>query len=217
MIIAWMWDSDPKPVAPVDIGGGIKLPTHAAGTLSHSWWAMIVLLLVAGSLYLSYVFSYLYLWTVSPQVWPKPETLAPIAWPLASGAMLVVSSAVILTAGRVLPSGPRGSGASALLMGLAGLALAAALVIDVSTHWQAGVRPDADAHGAMVYMALFLQAQLTLSVLLMTGFAIARSFAGHLDNERRAIFDNLALLSHYTVGQSLLGLLLVHGFPRLAS
>ena len=40
---------------------------------------MVVLMLVAGSLYLAYVFSYLYLWTVSPQVWPKPERLAAVS------------------------------------------------------------------------------------------------------------------------------------------
>jgi cytochrome c oxidase subunit I+III len=88
-------------------------------------------------------------------------------------------------------------------------------VIDVFAQWQAGLRPDSDAHGAMVYMAAFLQGQLTLAVLAITGFAIARSFAGRLDRKRRVVFDNLGLLYHYTVGQGLLGLLLVHGFPRL--
>jgi cytochrome c oxidase subunit I+III len=68
----------------------------------------------------------------------------------------------------------------------------------------------------MVYMAAFLQAQLTLTALIMAGFAIARSLAGRLDRKRRVVFDNLGLLYHYTVGQGLLGLLLMHGFPRLA-
>ena len=76
MILVWMWSSDPEPLRRVEIGHGIKLPTYVSGPLSHSWWAMVVLLLVAGSLYLAYVFSYLYLWTVSPQVWPKPDQAA---------------------------------------------------------------------------------------------------------------------------------------------
>jgi cytochrome c oxidase subunit I+III len=38
--------------------------------------------------------------------------------------------------------------------------------------------------------------------------------AGRLDVRRRVVFDNLAILWLYTIGQSLLGLLLVHGFPR---
>ena len=95
----------------VEIGGGIKLPTYATGPLSHSWWAMVVLLLVAGSLYLAYVFSYLYLWTVSPQVWPRPEQLPPIAWPLMSGALLAASSGFIFLASRVLPVGSRNNAA----------------------------------------------------------------------------------------------------------
>jgi hypothetical protein len=32
----------------------------------------------------------------------------------------------------------------------------------------------------------------------------------------RVVFDNLSLLWHYAVGQGLFGLLLVHGFPRIA-
>ena len=103
-----------------------------------------------------------------------------------------------------------------MLTGLAAVTLIAALMTEVSAQWQTGVRPEADIHGALVYMAAFLQAQMTLPVLVMAGFAIARSLGGRLDRERRVVFDNVSLLYHYTVGQSLLGLLLVHGFPRLA-
>jgi cytochrome c oxidase subunit I+III len=102
------------------------------------------------------------------------------------------------------------------LIALAAIALAAALMSEVSAQWQSGLRPETDIHGALVAMAAFLQAQVTLAVLVMAGFAIARSLGGRLDRERRVMFDNLGLLYHYTVGQSLLGLLLVHGFPRLA-
>ena len=42
-----------------------------SGPASHSWWAMVVLILVAIALFGALVFSYLYLWTVSPQVWPR--------------------------------------------------------------------------------------------------------------------------------------------------
>jgi len=217
LVIVWMWSSDLEPLPPVDIGADIKLPTYASGSSSHSWWAMIILLLVAGSLYLSFVFSYLYLWTVSPQVWPKLSALAPITSPVLSALLLVSGSAVLEIARRVLPD--EGSRSNNAFEGLAGLAIAAlvgALVIDMFAQWRAGLRPQSDAHGALVYMAAFLQAQLTLTVLVMAGFAIARGLAGHLDRQRRVVFDNLGLLYHYTVGQGLLGLLLVHGFPRLA-
>jgi cytochrome c oxidase subunit I+III len=216
-MIAWMWGSDPEPLPPVAVGTDLKLPTYVSGSSSHSWWAMIALLLVAGSLYLSFVFSYLYLWTVSPQVWATLSALAPIAWPASSALLLVCGGALLEIARRVLPhQGARSSGAFEGLAGLAVAALVGALVIELFAQWRAGLRPQSDAHAAMVYMAAFLQAQLTLAALVMAGFAIARSLAGRLDRKRRVVFDNLGLLYHYTVGQGLLGLLLVHGFPRLA-
>lgn len=217
MIIIWMWESDPKPLASADIGGELKLPTYATGSLSHSWWAMIVLLLVAGSLYLAYVFSYLYLWTISPQVWPKPAMLPPVVWPVLSGLLLAAGSALLVIAGHMLTRYPRRHHGFELLTGLAVVTLVAALLLEVLTQWRTDLRPESDAHAAMVYMAAFLQAQLTLPVLVMAGFAIARRLSGHLDRKRRVVFDNLSLLYHYTVGQSLLGLLVVHGFPRLVA
>jgi cytochrome c oxidase subunit I+III len=50
----------------------------------------------------------------------------------------------------------------------------------------------------------------------MAGFAIARRAAGMLNRRRRNVFDNLALLWHYTAAQGVFSLLLVHGFPRIA-
>jgi cytochrome c oxidase subunit I+III len=47
-------------------------------------------------------------------------------------------------------------------------------------------------------------------------FALARQAAGRLDRTRRVTFDNARLFLNYTVGQTLAGLALVHGFPRLA-
>ena len=87
--------------------------------------------------------------------------------------------------------------------------------IEVFAQWRTGVRPDADAHAAMVYMAAVLQLELTLALVVMAGFAIARSIAGMLNRRRRVVYDNLGLLWHYTVLQGLFGLVLVHGFPRL--
>src|SRR3546814_5571697 len=49
MLIWWMWTTDPGPWhPPVDIGGSIRLPVYVTGPTSHSWWAMVVLLLAIG-------------------------------------------------------------------------------------------------------------------------------------------------------------------------
>jgi cytochrome c oxidase subunit I+III len=216
MIMIWMWSSDPKPLRRAEIGHGIKVPTYISGSLSHSWWGTVVLLLVAGSLYLAFVFSYLYLWTVSPQVWPKPEQLPPAMWPAMAALLLIASSAVMTVLGRSLPTVSRGGARFVVLVVVAVLALCGGLAVEAGGLWNAGLRPDADAHGALAYMASLLQLQLILALVVMAGFAVARRLAGLLSRRHRNVFDNLALLWHYTVGQGLLGLLLVHGFPRLA-
>jgi cytochrome c oxidase subunit I+III len=43
---------------------------------------------------------------------------------------------------------------------------------------------------------------------------IARVACGRLTSARRVTFEAFALLSYYAAGQGLLGLLIVHGFPR---
>ena len=87
---------------------------------------MVVLLLVAGSLYLAFVFSYLYLWTVSPQVWPRPAQLAAPLWPMLSALLLAASSGLVALAGRLLPVGSRRNAAVVLLIAAAVVALAGA-------------------------------------------------------------------------------------------
>jgi cytochrome c oxidase subunit I+III len=215
MILVWMWAADRRPTAPVDIGGGIRLPTYASGPLSHSWWATVVVLLVAGSLFLAYVFSYLYLWTVSPHVWPTAASLVPAQWPLSSAALLVASAGAALVSARTLPAQQtsRLPFTMAITFGIS--TLVAALALETWTHWRAGLNPPADAHSAMVAMSLFLQAQLVVPLIIWGFFVLARLFTGHLDTRRRAAVENLKLFWLYTAAQGLVGLLLVHGFPRV--
>ena len=217
MILAWMWDSDPEPVAPVNIGGGARLPTYVSGSSSHSWWAMVVLLLVAGALYLSYVFSYLYLWTASPQVWPAAsgQAIPSLVWPAVSGILLLFSSAMMFVASRVLARRRLAGWLFVPLILLATGAMTASSGAEIVAHWETGLRANVSSYGAMVYMASFLQLQLVLPLLIMAGFVLARWLAGRLHGVRRVTFDNLHLLWQYSVGQGLFGLLLVHGFPRL--
>ncbi|HEX7062089.1 MAG TPA: hypothetical protein VF200_08965, partial [Woeseiaceae bacterium] len=79
------------------------------------------------------------------------------------------------------------------------------------------LRPAQNAYGASVYLGIVLFGQLAFADVILGGFVAARHIAGRLDRERRVTFDNLALLFHYTVAQSLVGLALLHGFPRLVA
>ncbi len=215
MILAWMWQSDPPSAGRVEIGGGVRLPTYLSGPASHAWWAMIIVVLVAGALYLSFIFSYLYLWTVNRDQWPDVAngTLAAASGPALSAALLVASGVAIVLAGRILDR-KWGSLPMTLCVGGGLTALCSALASELCAQWATGWRPSASGHGALVAMNMVLQGQLTAAVVVMGLFAIACRMAGRLDVRRRVVFDNVAILWLYTIGQSLLGLLLIHGFPR---
>lgn len=217
-VVVWMWEMDPGPAkGPVKIGGGLELPVYATGPTSHSWWAMIVLILVASTLYVSYFFSYIYLWTVSPEAWANGiEALPKIGWALVSGGLLVISSGILLLARHFLrrPGSPP-SPALFVLLGAALCCLLGSLATEILAHWLAGLRPSDSAYAALTYLNAALLGELVIGVVAMGLFTMARQLAGLVDSERRACFDNTVLLAHFTVLQGLVGLLLVHGFPRL--
>jgi len=218
--LVWGWSLDHGPgKGSVDIGGGIKLATYAAGPSSHSWWAMVVLILVASSLYIAYVFSYLYLWTVSPEVWSPAGSpaLPALGWPIAVVALLVVGTLAMFAGDRALPAPGERDLWAPLLLALGSLCLIGAVAVDLAAHWASGLGPTENAYGAMVYMSIALNGQLVFAVFILIGFAIARYFAGKLDRDRRVSFDNGALLYYYTAAQVAVGLFLIHGFPRAVS
>jgi cytochrome c oxidase subunit I+III len=218
-MLVWTWGLDQGPdKGDVDIGGGIKLPTYMTGPSSHAWWAMVVLILVAASLYLAFVFSYLYMWIVSPEVWsPVGSPALPDAiWPFIAAALILAGGGGMFVAGKMLPEpGRRGAGASVLLLAAAAC-LCGAVALNIWSHWQTGLRPTESSYGAMVYMASVLDAQLVAAVVVLAGAAIARNLTGRLDCIRRVAFENVGLLCAYAVAQMLFGLLMIHGFPRVA-
>jgi cytochrome c oxidase subunit I+III len=219
LILWWMWDADLGPAGPpVDVGGGVRVPTYATGPLSHSWWATVVLVVVAGMLFAALVFSYLYLWTVAPQFWPRVtgEPLPEPFWPLAPAAALLASSGVMAWTGRALARSQPGRRARERLgLALASVLLPGALALELAGQRATGLAPTASSYGALVYTASGLQGFLVAALVIMALFALARSFGGRLGPERRATFDNTRLLWHYTVAQGLAALALVHGMPRV--
>ncbi len=211
-ILYWLWDSDSEPVGEVDVGCGLRLPTYVSGPVSHAWWSVVTLMLVAGSLYLAYVFSYLYTWTVSPQQWHDNFQLLPDAqWPLASGGLLVLAGICTGMASRMLS---RSLAAFTALVLLAVAAMGGSLVVEFWGHWTFGLRPHANAVGALTYLASALQLEIVAAVVIIGFYVVARVLAGRLGAVHRVTFDVFMLLTYYAIGQGLLGLLLVHGFPR---
>jgi cytochrome c oxidase subunit I+III len=210
----WMWESDRGPVHPsLDIGGGMRLPVYVTGPASHSWWAMIVLILVDGTVFASLVFSWFYLQHAGGEAWPLSGTVLPAAvWPLGAALAWLASSGLVASARRMLECDSAGTfraamlGAVALMLGAFGL--------DAGGWWRNGLRPEVHAHGAMVYAVLAWQSVHVCALLVMTAYTLARSWSGMLDRTRRVTFDNTRLFWHYMVGQGIAGIALVHAIPR---
>jgi cytochrome c oxidase subunit I+III len=215
--LAWVWELDKGPgKGPVPIGGGIELPIYVTGPIGHGWWAMVILMLVAASLYFAYVFSYLYTWSVSPKVWPASVQAMPgLQWPALSAALFVASAAVFVIANRTLAAPGRKHVWTPLLILSGALLSVLAVYLEFWCQWQAGLRPAASSYGAMVYMGGILDGELVFAVLIMSLFVIARHFTGKLDRVRAATLENTSLLVYYTAAQALVGHLVIHGFPRM--
>ncbi|WP_129241172.1 cbb3-type cytochrome c oxidase subunit I [Achromobacter veterisilvae] len=211
----WLWDADTGPDLPeVRIGAGLRLPMACPGSGSHSWWATVMLAMVCASIFGALIFAYLFLWTVSPGKWMPADGLPEPFWAWLSGGLLLGSGAIVAQAGRRL-----GRGGQRLLswgLPLAAALLAASVGLEMYAHWRTGLRPQASAYAASVYAVLGLQSLSVAVSILMGVFSLARSLAGRLTATRRACLDNMAILWQYAVAQGVLGLGLLHVFPRLA-
>jgi cytochrome c oxidase subunit I+III len=206
-LLYWAWELDPPARDPAaDVGGGLRLPVYATGPDSQAWWAMVILMLVSGALYGCLLFSYLFLWTVSPDVWP--ETLPDPGWGMIAAGLSAASAMAVGLANRQV----RNSGTCTALA--AGIPLiVAAFAVNVASQWE--VSPSATAYGAIVYAVLAIDGFFVTVAVVLALYALARRAAGLLDGARRVNFDNARLFWYYVVAQTLAGIAMVHGFPRM--
>lgn len=214
-IIRWLWESDPAPSGKLyEIGGGIRLPDYMSGSRSHSWWAMVVLMLVDGSIFACLVFSFFYLWTVAPGIFPPAGIELPIvASSLLSAGAWCASAIAIVWGNKVLSRGSRArlSAALSIAVILAWLACAA--------NWHAlsepNLRPHEHGFGATSYTMLAWSALHATLLTLMAAFAIARNRAGRLDAVRRNVFDNTRIMWYFSAAQAIVALAVMHA-PRMS-
>jgi cytochrome c oxidase subunit I+III len=213
MILTWLWRTDRGPIAPpIDIGDGIRVPVYLAGSRSHAWWGMVVLILVAATMWASLLFSYFYLWTLAPAWPPAGQRLPGWAWPAATAGAWAVSSGLILGAGRALAAGAPGRFRGLLAAGT--LAVLTALAVDVAGQHGAGLAPAAHGYGATVAAFLLLQGLFVATLVIMAAYSLVRSWRGLLGATRRVTFDTTWLLWHYTTAQAAVGLGVLHVLPR---
>jgi cytochrome c oxidase subunit I+III len=213
MLLLWAWGTDRAPCGPVEVADGVRLPVYVAGPMTHSWWAMIVIIVVLGATFASLAFAYLYLAMGARGDWPPAGVTLPwTGWGALAGVSWLASSGLVVAAGRALRAGAMVwfhvlvGGGVALLLG--------SLALEGLGQLRAGLAPARHAYDATVATVLAVQAVTAAAALVLAVYSLARAWRGLLDGTRRVTFDNAAVLWHYTVAQGLAGLALVHLGPR---
>lgn len=161
-VLRWSWVNGIHPAALPDARmrpGDPPLHVHTFD--GPGLWGMNFTLLANGSLYLSLIFGWFYLWTVSP-AWEMPEQ-SPLTWPamLLSGALLTVATVWMR---RVVAGLKRGTAAD--LQGQLWLITALGAAHVLALAWvglTAQLSPTQNAHDAVI--AVFLGYQMFHSVI----------------------------------------------------
>ena len=152
VLFRWSWENGAHPAAAPDAHTQPgEPPLHSRTFDGPGLWGMGVTLLANGALYLSLLFGWFYLWTVSPQ-WRVPESQL--------NGWLMFASAVLLSAGTLwlhrLIKRLRAGTHHGLMAQLAWLGLLA-LAQSVMLLWlmlSAGLAPTETAHDAVVFVML---------------------------------------------------------------
>jgi cytochrome c oxidase subunit I+III len=217
-ILCWLWDSDQAPPsATATVADGVALPVGAVGRASHSWWAVIVLIAVDMTVFASFLFAHLHV-AMAADICPPPGAALPATrWPLASGALLLVGSALMWAATRALRgSTVRGQRMLRMLVVLALLCTVGGVFLDLASHLRAGLDSTAQAWSATVSVLLGYEVFHALVLVLMGGYLLVRSWSGRLVPSARATLDNTALMWHCVTAQGVIGMLVVQLMPRFA-
>ena len=213
-MLRWLWETD-RPVAldRVDVGAGIMLPTYVTGPRTHGWWAMVILLIVIGMMFLMTAFSYLYLFGVQPRYW---RAAAPL------GTLLPILGCYVLAAflawfGRRLLMRAKSTTWSPITASIFGcLFLLPALVLDGWTWRAAGLDPVMSGQGAVVHAFLAQQGLLCAIALLMAAFLAARTARGLVTRPRNNTLDLITLFVIYAAAQGAGAAVITRLVPGLA-
>ena len=213
--LVWAWQAEESRTNDVaDAGNGKRLPYHFSSLQSPAWWGMVMTLLADATLFLSLVFAYFFLWTVSPEWPPEGYRDTSLAWPMAALAALLAASAAI----RWGEAGNRQGKRMRLRIGyLAAIGLGLAFIVAQLMAFRGdGLSATGHAYAALVYTIAGFQFVHVAIALLMAAFTVLRSVRGDVDGERPVVPQVTALFWHYTTMQWVTGFFVIYIFRYLA-
>jgi len=211
----WAWTTGHRH-APlrVEAGQGLELPTQYGCRNAPGWWAVVIAMLIDGSLFASLVFAYFYLW-LGADAWPPIgaadagvaavpfAALAPLAAAWVAGGLATAS----LRHGRR----PRAV-ATMLVAAAAGVAF---LLVYMPALADAVGAPQSHAYASVVWtLAGFCAVHVAVAALLCV-FVAARAVRGYVDAQRPLEWRVAHAFLRYAVAQAAVGWGVVQLFPVL--
>jgi cytochrome c oxidase subunit I+III len=210
-MLRWLWDTDRLvPEKEVDVGAGIMLPTYRTGPGTHGWWAMIILLIVVGMIFVMSIFGFFYLYGIHPQFWIKPPDvmwLVPILLGHGGGAALAILARYMLAREKTELWTP------GVLICCAAAALLFGFGVDCWNWTAHGLWPTASGQGAIVYAFQALQGILVFICVLMAGYLAARNSRALIVRPRNNTMDLTVMFMCYTAAEGIATALLARLFP----
>ena len=212
---AWAWATgDRDAPATVQAGPRLELPVQHACRNAPGWWALVVSLLIDGSLFASLVFAYFYLW-LGTDAWPPAPMHAGAdapAW--IALALLGICWIAAAASARLMR---RGDGRA-----LAGPMVVAALAGAgfLWAQWQAVASgtsaPDEHAYASVVWTLAGFHAVHVAVAMLVGLFVAARGWSGYVGAERSLEQRIAAALWGYVAAQGIVAWGVIHLFPEWA-
>ncbi|GHE19855.1 cytochrome ubiquinol oxidase subunit I [Halomonas urumqiensis] len=167
MLLRWSWENGAHASAtPLGDNEPSDPALHSRTPDGPGRWTMGVALLADGAFFLSLLFGWCYLWTVSPQ-WRMPD-VSPLSLPMmiASGLALTLAASWLGRRCRAIVAG-REEGLARAFAGIAALG-GVHLLLLLTLAVQAALAPTDSAHDAVLWVGLaYLLVHATLATVLM--------------------------------------------------
>ena len=218
-IIVWLWETDPTPRTPTvnAADNRPRLRVGGVGVQTHSWWAMVILVIVDATICASFAFAHVHVSLMSDVCPPSGSRLPSLWFDLVSIAGSIVA-ALAMEAARRWDIGRDSTLSRVGLCAVIAAALLSSLLAFAFNAWghlDAGLEPKANAWSATIMTLVSFQGLHVIVVALMAAYLVGRLISGRLRPNARATLDNTVLFWQYTAVQGVLTIAAIQMLPRL--
>jgi cytochrome c oxidase subunit I+III len=218
-IVAWLWETDPKPRSATVNGADNRppLPVGAEGMRTHSWWAVVIFLIVDATICASFAFAHVHVSLMSDVCPPAGARLPALRFDVTSVVAWLGSALLLEIVRRWNVS--RDTTPAKIMFGIVVvLALTSAafgFAANAWGHMDAALEPKANAWSATVMTLISYQGLHVVVIALMAAYLIARFASSRLRPNARATLDNTVLFWQYAAVQGAVTVVAIQALPRL--